>query len=384
MPLPTGSAIERAMACVASAVLPKVDTVNELATKGKEKHAFFANALKLGREKALDLVPDEYRELCAVVDVDSLPQGAEFQAEVAFVYNVDTEGVRFLGFDVGRNYGFVGHNEIAMSIDILGLAVDEVFVVDAKTGYGKVPRASNNWQLRVGALAAARWRGVDRARVALAYVRDNGQPYYDVAELDAMDLSMIAEDLRQLKHRIANQQISDPAALKYATGDHCKYCPSLPYCYAQTAMVRRLAGDAETVGKDILALLTPETAAKAHERLKAVKEVLKRVDAALYAYASQTPIVLADGSVFGPVEKSVEEIDADVAREVLKKTWGIEEADAACSFETSKAGIERAARAYAVKQGGTIKAAKEAMLEAIRVAGGVLVKKRTEVREHQP
>jgi hypothetical protein len=177
------------------------------------------------------------------------------------------------------------------------------------------------------------------------------------------------------------------AAERVRVGEHCRYCPSLAYCPAQTAMVRRMAVEPEKVGADIRALLTPETAGRAYERLRAVKAVLREVESALHAYASQTPIPLSDGSVWGPVTTDREELDAKVAYRVLSELHDPGVAHGACDLETSKAGVKRALREVAElrKAAGekvTLAGLEREALEAIREAGGVRLKSRTEFKEH--
>lgn len=388
--LPTGSRVQRAMECAPSAVLPRVEHRQDAARKGTGVHAFVASLQTLDRDGALALVPKEHREACEAIDVTALPLGGEFLAEASLAYDVETEVVRFLGCNIGREYGPLGPNEIALTLDTVGLGDSLAFVADIKTGRSYVPPAYRNWQLLLGALAVCRWKGLSAARVALIHLREGEELVWDCHELDAFDLASAAVDLRDMVTRIreAERAVAQGQTPAVVTGPHCRYCPSFTGCPAQTALIRQLGDEPGKLAHDVKALLAPETAAKAYHRLRVIKEAVKAIDAAIYGYAQEHPIDLGDGMEFGPVEKHVESIDAGVARAELAKLHGPEVAEKACDFETSKAGIERALRSvYETRKAAgekvTIKALKEEALAAVRDAGGVVEKPRTETREHK-
>jgi len=128
-------------------------------------------------------------------------------------------------------------------------------------------------------------------------------------------------------------------------------------------------------------MLTPESAALALARWQAATKALAEVGAALHAYASESPIALGDGRVWGPVTSEREVIDADRAWPVLAKLYGPELAREAMSLDTSKAGVERLAKAAKASRGGTIKALSSEALEALRAAGAVTTKQTTRFEE---
>lgn len=378
------------MTCVGAAVLPQTETTVD-AARGLAVHAFLAQASKSTREEALATVPPEYRELCEAIELAELPISAEYQAEVALAYDVETEGVRHLGNNIGRNYGPRGPNEMFLSIDVLGVTPELVHVGDYKTGRGPITPAARNWQLRVAALAACRWLGRSAVKVALVRLNEAGEARWEVASFDEWDLDSFAADLRVLAQRIATEKerMAAGEAARVVLGEHCKYCPAFVSCPAQTALVRRATEAPGEMAHDIKALLTPETASRAFERIRLVQASIKEVWKALFAYAHDNPIQLSDGTVFGPVEVSKEELDAGAVRAVLAAHYGSDIADKACTFDTSKAGVERAMRVVYEqrKQAGakvTLKALNAEALEAVRVAGGARVRVTSEVKEHRP
>jgi DNA-binding transcriptional ArsR family regulator len=168
-------------------------------------------------------------------------------------------------------------------------------------------------------------------------------------------------------------------------------------CPAVLDLVRAAAGEPNRTIGELLAALTPETAALAYERWREVTSVLKEVGSALYLYASEHPIDVGDGQVYGPVRSKRREIDARIARVELAAMAGPEVAEAACDFETSQAAIGRALRpvyeaqvreARESRERGertlrpTLKGLREAAIARIDAAGGITVKSTITVREH--
>lgn len=71
---PSASALDRVQRCPASHVLPRVEETSEAAERGTEIHEFLRRWLSDPdhRERYLDLVPIEWRETCARLDIHSL------------------------------------------------------------------------------------------------------------------------------------------------------------------------------------------------------------------------------------------------------------------------------------------------------------------------
>lgn len=375
----TFSGLQRLAVCPASGVLPRTQTVTPPAERGSALHAFLADlASGLSEEQALARVPEEYRDACeSMGDVlEQVPVEAVYEAEVSLTYQPETGMARWLGKDLARAYVDIRENEVVGTVDLLGIASDAVVVIDWKTGRGNAPSPSRNWQLRAAALAAATLYRRSKAVLAICRRPEGESPFWDVAELDAFGLDDTAAELRAMLARVT------PDA-KPVLGEHCRYCPSFLHCPAQAALVRRMAAEPEAVGRDIRALITPENARLAYQRVKLVREAMKQVEAAIHAYASEHPIDLGDGVVFGPTETRWEELDGGVAYEVLQDLFGLEVADNACEKSTSKAAIERALRKYALT-GESVAELKRRALEEIRAAGGARVRTSASIREHRP
>lgn len=382
--LPSSSKLALAFTCPASAVLPAVERTSEAASTGTDKHDWLRNLRSMPVVSATERAPEAIRAWCESVNLDQiLPYlGEGWFAEVALAYDVDTETTRFIGYDIGRAYGErLTPTEVFVTIDSASWGDETASAVDWKSGRMAVTGPRDNWQLRLGVLAVARWKGLVRGMAAVAKVPEDGEPYVEVAHFDEGDLMMFASELRELYRRLQGEVVPN-------IGSHCQYCPAWDSCPGQGRLIARMAARPEALEQDVVALLTPETAARAYHRLRAIEEVKKRMWRALYAYAEQTPINLGNGEAFGPVAVRREELDAGVTRATLEAMHGREVAEAACDFETSKAAVERALRPVyeARKKAGekmTLKALNEEALGAIRAAGGVETKTKVDVRAHR-
>jgi len=392
--LPSASKLGLAFTCLGSAVLPRVDSLNEHADKGNAKHLFLSMCLQLGREEALLQVPEKYRAECAALDTSDLPasQAGQWMAELAFAFDVHSGIARVLGENIGRNYAAAGRveTEMAGSADLVGLTPETVVVIDYKTGRQPVTRCRDNWQMRGLAVFAARALGRSRAQAAVLYVDDEGTPRYDWAEWDAFDLDGFASELQGLGedafYASAVLATGKPVPGGLRTGSHCKYCPALTTCPAQGAFVRQLvATPTETLAELEAGLKDDETARAVFERVEAVEAVIKKAKAALYDRACSRPIPLGNGEVFGLREvQGNEELDGEIAWKVISERFGAEVADkAARVFDASKAGIKRALDPVAKATDKKTSALMEETLKAIRAAKGATSKRTTKIDVHR-
>lgn len=385
MRLPTASNLHCADLCPASAVLPRVRQESPAAARGTAIHAFLAAAAKDGRDEALAHVPEEHRATCEAIDLDVLPAGGTYAAEVALAYHVETGIGRELGRNLGRSYPPTDAREMAGTADVLALTADgeAAVILDFKSGHRRVAAAQVNRQLQMLALAAARAYGRSRAVVGLVYLLEDGGAWFDRAEFDAFDLDAIALDLHGIADRVeaAARAVAEGRQPDTATGDHCRYCPSYVHCPAQTALVRQMAADPGTLAVEVHAMLNEHNAAAAYARVKAVEAVLKHVREALYAYAQEHPIPLDNGLVLGSVETRREYVDGKVARDVLGRLYGAPVADAACEWSASKTSIRDALRGVAKNMGLKLAAVEREALAAIGEAGGITPKVSRTVKE---
>ena len=384
---PTASSLERAGRCLGSAILPRVDEITDAASRGIAIHAFLARVAEVGREEALDEVAEEFRLVCTAVDLDVLPTSAmEVIAELALAYDPETGTARELGRNIGRRYPPVHPREFVGTADVVTLSSTEVFVADFKTGHGLIAPAKENPQLRFLGLAAARVFHRRHLRVAIIKLTEDGTPFFDSAEYDAIELDAIEEELRDLARRVdqAKDLLAIGEAPPVTVGIHCRRCPSLVHCPGQTALVRKLACQPDAVGEEIMAALTPELASTAWARLKVAEEILRRVREALYAYARDCGIHLASGVVVGEVETQRRQLDGKIAFEVLERLHGPAVARAAVELDASQASIERALRGVAEVTGERLAKLKRQVMAELEQAGAVSIRTSRTIREHIP
>jgi hypothetical protein len=379
--LPTVSSWPRIKRCLGSAVLPAAHKESGVdAEKGRAIHGFLAEVGNMGKEAALARVPAEYREACGAIDLDGLPLGHGYRAEVSMAIDLETGNVRELGENLNRNYPALGETEIAGTADVIASTEDSAFVIDYKTGHGYVDAPSDNIQLAVLAAMAARLQSKTRATVGIVRLRDDGSSSTFSAELNDRELNTIFNDLLGMARgvnaaREAYAQGSTPPTVE---GEWCKYCPAFNSCPAKTAIARTIANP-EAITREFTGL-TLDQAGKVWRRIKEVEDVLDRAKEEIKAIASRTPIPLGNGRYVGIVESEKEFVDGEAAYRVLALQLGEKVARAACSVETSKTAIDKALKAHG---SGTLShsAVKEMVMEKIRQAGGMRTKFSKTVRE---
>lgn len=325
--LPSASRLDRAFACLGSAVLPPVEEPqSEAAARGQALHLYLEIALRDGRDAALAMVAadEQLHEQARAIDLSTIPAGAE--SEVAFGFDVQTgRGVRYESKD--RRYPFDGF--LHGTADLVGATDRAVWLADYKTGRPNYA-ASDSWQLRFLALAAARWSGLPRARVALLVLDDSGCWREDRAEFDEFDLAGFQEELRRLVGRVKR---ATPETVRLATGSHCKHCPALLRCPAQTAIVRALVPSlTDITGR--LDALSPEDQGRAYTNLKLAEELIERAKDAFRVLAANGDIQLPDGRVLRQVVMN-RSTAARGASEYVAKVAGVDVLAAASTLKLS-------------------------------------------------
>lgn len=374
---PTASALARIIACPGSEALPHINRTSEYAEAGTWRHWYLEHVGKLGSEKALEGVPDHYKPMCDEIDLEGLP--TSLAMELAFAYNWRTGEARELGRGLHRNYSMCGPDDIAGTIDALGLTDDAIYVGDFK-GWALV-KARENAQLLFAALCATKVFDHDKAIMEIINVR-GGHNWRSKATADIFDLGAFAEKLKTTM--LIVEQVKGGATLNPAVveGDHCRYCPAYDSCPAKTKMLLVMAGGQS------LPTLNRDGARKAYETWKAMKKLTDVAGSRLYAYAEHNTIDLGDGLVFGSHETlSNESIDGDVAYELIRKRLGQKYADKAVTRKATKGNLTNAIR-LAKKDSvisGTQKREVESILTELRASGAATRQpSKTITEEHRP
>jgi CRISPR/Cas system-associated exonuclease Cas4 (RecB family) len=341
----TASALPRLFNCPSSAVLPRAENASEWASAGNDDHEQLMRDLLAG-----DLPP----WIAAIVPPNSKP-------EVALAFDVATKQGRIVGENLGRAYGTIGVFEIVGSCDVLGIEAGRAVVIDYKTGHNPVEPAATNGQLWFYALAAARALGLSSAVVRIVYTQSRRIDEY---EIDALELADFASRLERLHVNVAalQERHKKGEILETREGTWCRYCASKPYCPSKNALLVQVAEHGLAVVGDTA--ITPARAATAYEQI--VREARKRLETYV---DEQGPIDLGGGRMFGRyVRNGNERLSGDVAVTAIAEVIG----ESAREFEavaierkTTKAAIERAAKAVGAKRGTAA-----AVVKKIRELGG--------------
>lgn len=388
--------------CLGSTVLPRVldSDPGEPAEKGKAIHAFFSTAARLGREPALELVPEEFREVCAAFDLAKLPtvDADRYSHEVAMAYDALEDRARVIGYDIGRNYGELADGEIPGTIDILGLTEDGdgVAVGDYKSGRLPVPPPKQNWQLKIAAVAAARRWNRRYAALTIVHTPEGSKPWTEYGRLDAFEIEEAAEQLREKV--LARRDLAKAFLQRgwaglgdsLVRGPECRYCPSFAFCPAQTSQIRAVLGDPMAFQRQVVPLITPEQlglAKVAHGQLKGLVEHLEEQ---IKACATERPAVLPSGRFYGPVEQPDDALDPAVVLQamdgwLMKQVNGdVDKARSllriAVEMTASKASLKRALKEIAPR--GALAGMEREALKQIEAAGGVKQGIKLVVREY--
>lgn len=367
----SASALPRILRCPGSVALPQARTVSEWSDAGTDRHAVVEDGLLRGD---LSVLPERIREAL----LRHLPAGATLRPEVAVAYDVATGEARELGDGIGRAYGTLGAFEIPGQLDLLVLAPGFVLVADWK-GFMETAGPAENEQTSLYALAAAR---LYKASQVIVLIGNLPTDRVAVAELDVIDLDSFAVRLREVHPRVAAQKSRKPAEVDVSEGEHCRYCPAVHVCPAKVALIKRLVSGGEANELEMLIPLSEETASLAHERLAQAKNLLKRIERALYAFGKERPFRLANGNVFGPYLKvGNEKLDGDHVWNVMREMYGRDAADAAVERTATKTRLEAALKAHGVS---SVAKAKEVVLVEVRKRGGAKRKEEPDVGEHEP
>jgi len=153
-------------------------------------------------------------------------------------------------------------------------------VHDWKTGRTKLPEAQDNWQLKFGALLLARVHGLDRVRVFLHTVNEEGDIVTTEGEIDALDFDIVEATVA------AWAKTAESGNVPTVPGEHCTqfYCPMRATCPATIEAERALAPvpDDEPVVYPLTGEIT------SHEQ---ARWILHRIDAVQAAVDLATKLV---------------------------------------------------------------------------------------------
>jgi len=246
-----------------------------------------------------------------------------------------------------------------------------LLVVDWKTGRQQLTEhAGRNPQVRLQALAAARWLGVRRVRVVLVYLEADRYET-SAADFGPWELAEIAEEARELRASLRRGPTPP------VPGSHCteRYCPLRGVCAATTSALAAV----QPLERPLLPVIqSDEHALFTLQRIAGAEAALGEIKHALAEWARTRPIDLPDGRRYGWRQHETRRVDVSTAerRAALASVLGEHGTIAVqTSYETTIGAIEAAAKAAVLATGETKGFAKLASraLDALREAGGLTV-----------
>ena len=323
----SASAAARVEACPGSLYLQAVSRTSEDAERGNGGHKFLELVADgIPKHLALEAIAPEYRDECAAIDLDATFSGlVSLRPEVAYAIDVRDGSVRLLGSRLARAY-VCGEYEVPGTVDLVATDVmsDVPVAVDWKTGFADVPHPSVNLQVGFAAYCVAAESGAGEVEGRIAYHRGGGVPRVERHRFDSWELDGFLERLQRI-HAAALEARGRQTTLR--PGEHCRYCPALASCDAQTGLARdMLPVLAETQRR--LTMLTPEQAGEAWQKLRAIKQLADHVEEGLKAMARQQPLPLPNGQVLKETRSHAVSFNKSTALALLRER-GVTDAEIA-------------------------------------------------------
>lgn len=352
----TASSLPRAFRCLASILYQQAQYRTAYGEAGNERHD--------KREAAV--LAGDYSEFPSEV-AERLEGYNNVTPELAMAYDVATDKARILGRGIKRAY-VVTPTEIAGTGDVVAIQMEgdravRGMVLDWK-GHEDVEGPADNKQTLHNALCVARIYGLREITVCIS--NEGRAPVF--ADLDVFDLDAFAAALRRLNKAA---EAARPRAAEFENeGDHCKHCNAFRSCTKKQAMVVEMGnGDMSRRLDVLLPLENDEQATRAYQLAGKLRQMLKRLDAAIHTRGAERPIPTGDGMLFGRIAKQGnEELDPDKTYELVRELYGQAAADKAVKREAAKSWLEAALRAAGAKP---LTKAKEEVLAELKKRGGI-------------
>lgn len=383
MRFPGSSKLPRVAKCNASAVLPATPSqAGPHAVRGQGIHRFLQDCVELGdRDEALARL--EYPGLkaaCEKIDTEALPtrDPKAFTAELTMSWRPSTgEFESYPKRPWAR--GEEPHGLHVGTADLVAISADgkKGYLRDYKTGRGHVPPPKLNWQLMGLALMLARVYGLEEVNAGIIYVWE-ADSYETHTTFDTMDLDAIEAELEDLFARLVSLDIDmkKGAVPQVSMGPWCKYCPAYASCPGQTRMLWSCIRDPKAVINHLEERLDTGEATEVYRIWKVLHERVSHLGEALRGYAlSVGGFPIGDGLMFGPMRQTPRDhLDGTKLFRIMKELHGQDVAIKAIKLVGTKAGIEEALRPQSHPKHNPLKALKQAVLDALREAGGVETK----------
>lgn len=357
--LPSASELDRLKHCPGAGALPKGRSAPQVATvQGTVIHGFLENCVRGGKEAALALVTDEWREVCAQINVDALPASkpGAFVPEVGFAWDVakDVVTAHEGEYPWGSDRDNTPDGIVQCRVDILAVSEDgkEGYLRDYKTGHTWVPSPSDNLQVGLGALMMSKVYGCKSVDVGIIRLKAS-ESFEASCVLDEMALDAIEVEVRRILATTADLKAmleftprSTPNHLKL--GPWCKYCPALWACPLQTQNLRNLMEEPEKYLQMDLTGLPPDDMTMLYATVNAADMLVKDLQEKIRLFAlSHGPIKVGDGLWYGEKKQTPREsIDGAIAYQAICALLGEGPAREASDVSVTKGGIDAMLSTY--------------------------------------
>lgn len=351
----TASGIERALACPASVVLPRVHRTSDFADRGHAIHKYISAVLTgAPSDVAIVAVPEDHRETCKNIDWRKLGGDLhDVRSEVAYAIDVRARTARELGVNIGRDYGRFDLNEyeVVGTLDIEGTRIDDVPVIDdVKSGWMGVTPVEDNGQQRFFGAVKHLMTGRPEVEIRIAKLREDGSIQPDSHTLTAFDSDEFIDELEAGVDRVheAKRVYLAGGTPNVSVGSQCDWCECMASCPAYARLALAVAGEVSELAKSV-AIITPAQRGVAWTKAKAIETILESVIKALKAAARQEPFPVGDGKVVRAVQSGSSSFDAGAAIALLR-SFGASDAQVDGLYRRTSFDVIRETNAPGVKR----------------------------------
>lgn len=401
--LPSFSYWPTVMGCDGAAVLPKAYDPEEerrWADRGITIHWFLRRVGHVGLEKALAEVVEEWRLQCAMIPLELLPVGVEYEKELAVAFNLETgEAIRIPpavdGVPDEERYAaaraLVGDSPwwVFGTIDSARLlSALHAYVADYKTGF---LRTDFTWQLRFEAMAFAALTGATTVTAVKIRFDEDMEPREEEHTWDLLQLEMWREEaLTKARGWFARHgrlaQVPVDATEVRPDKETCRHCKSYDFCPRTLALTRARTEDLEAEAN---ARINGRSVADVWRFAGELETLAKRLKSEAYRFGAHETVDLGDGELLGMHAKEEKDWNGGVVFEVLRGHFAdqvtpeqaLEIAQAGVTLESSHAGLKRGVqKAYElglVKPRGITEKVRELVSEVAKRGGLTRTEKET-------
>lgn len=293
---PSASNAEAFAMCTVSHVLPQRSETAERAQKGTDGHD--ALTALINHHACTN---ERGKAMIAKFPLTEVMRGVGLaRAEAAYAVNVKKRTVRFIGVDIGRNYGPLDDYEVPTSLDVEGFKDGQRWIRDWKFG-----THSSLWQLYIQGMCAA-YPSASKPSVepevnaGFVYIDGDvgGAKWEDEPHiLFLADLDERADELVKAFDRVSeiHAMLEKNIVPRLAEGTWCKYCPAMPACPAKWTLAKAMIDELSV--SNMLTAMTDAQVGKVYVKYQECKRILEKLGDDLKLRVGEGAIPLTSGKV---------------------------------------------------------------------------------------